>query len=144
VLSGGPTLEEWDEMAAVVLDTTVLIDYLRRRPAVRARLKSLREQGDEPFVCAISVEELTRGLRPNEEDDAIRLLEGLRVAPLGIPEGRLAGFWRRAPAKRGGTASQADALIAAAAVGVGAKVATGNPRDFAFPGLEVELWPVGE
>jgi predicted nucleic acid-binding protein len=39
---------------------------------------------------------------------------------------------------------QADALIAAAAVGVGARVATGNPRDFSFPGLAVEHWPVGE
>ena len=33
---------------------------------------------------------------------------------------------------------------AAAAHGVGARVATGNPKDFRFPGLQVEHWPVGE
>jgi predicted nucleic acid-binding protein len=39
---------------------------------------------------------------------------------------------------------QADCLIAAAAVGVGARLATGNPDDFPMPELEVEDWAVGE
>ena len=104
----------------------------------------LESIGDQPYVCAISVEEVTRGLRPVEDDTFADLLEGVRVAPLGVPEGRLAGYWRRTMSKRGRTVLQADALIAAAAVGVGARVATGNPRDFAFPGVAVEHWPVGE
>jgi predicted nucleic acid-binding protein len=40
--------------------------------------------------------------------------------------------------------AQSDALIAAAEAGIGARVATGNPRDFAIPGVVVEHWPVGE
>ena len=131
-------------MGAVVLDTTVLIDYLRGRPRTVARLMGLESIGDQPYVCAISVEEVTRGLRPVEDDTFVDLLEGVRVAPLGVPEGRLAGYWRRTMSKRGRTVLRADALIAAAAVGVGARVATGNPRDFAFPGVAVEHWPVGE
>ncbi|HXJ64850.1 MAG TPA: PIN domain-containing protein [Actinomycetota bacterium] len=131
-------------MGAVVLDTTVLIDYLRGRPRTVARLTGLESIGDQPYVCAISVEEVTRGLRPVEDDTFVDLLEGVRVAPLGVPEGRLAGYWRRTMSKRGRTVLQADALIAAASVGVGARVATGNPRDFAFPGVAVEHWPVGE
>ena len=97
-----------------------------------------------PYVCAITVEEITRGLKPREDDDAVVLFEGLRVAPLGIPEGRLAGFWRRAFAKRGRTLKQADCLIAAAAVGLSARLATGNPKDFPMKELTVEHWPVGE
>ncbi|HEY7281068.1 MAG TPA: PIN domain-containing protein [Actinomycetota bacterium] len=131
-------------MGAVVLDTTVLIDYLRGRPGTVARLTRLESTGDRPYVCAISVEEVTRGLRPVEDDTFVDLLAGVRVAPLGVPEGRLAGYWRRSFSKRGRTVLQSDALIAAAAVGVGARVATGNPRDFAFPGVAVEHWPVGE
>jgi predicted nucleic acid-binding protein len=41
------------------------------------------------------------------------------------------------------TLSQADCLIAAAARGVGARLATGNPKHFPMPELSTEHWPVG-
>ncbi|MGQ0669684.1 MAG: PIN domain-containing protein [Actinomycetota bacterium] len=130
-------------MGTVLFDSTVLIDLLRKKPGAVARLVRLQDAGDTPCVCAVSVEEITRGLRPSEDDDAIALFEGLEVAPLGIPEGRLAGFWRRSFARRGRTLSQADCLIAAAAVGIGARLATGNPRHFPMRSIEIEHWPVG-
>jgi predicted nucleic acid-binding protein len=130
-------------MGAVLLDSTVVIDLLRRRPGAVDRLRDVQDREDTPFVCALTVEEVTRGLRPSEDDDVLRFLEALSVAPLGVPEGRLAGFWRRSAAKRGRTLHQADCLIAAAAVGVGARVATGNPKDFPMRGVQVEHWPVG-
>jgi predicted nucleic acid-binding protein len=34
-------------------------------------------------------------------------------------------------------------LIAAAAVGAGARLATGNPKHFPMDELEVEHWPAG-
>jgi predicted nucleic acid-binding protein len=54
-----------------------------------------------------------------------------------------AGAWRRSFAERGVTLHQADCLIAAAAIGVGAALATGNPQDFSMPELVVEHWPAG-
>lgn len=129
-------------MAAVLLDTTVLIDALRGRPAVR-RLRALRVQGDDPYVCAVNVEEVVRGLRPSEEDDARSLFRGLRVALLGAAEGDMAGRWRRDFAGRGMTLHQADCLVAAAAVRVGGRLATGNPRHFPMAEVTVEHWPVG-
>jgi predicted nucleic acid-binding protein len=131
-------------MAAILLDSSVLIDLLRRRRGAVGGLRRVQTSGDTPYVCAISVEEVTRGLRPSESDDAIELFEALREAPLGSPEGRLAGFWRRSFARRGRTLAQSDCLIAAAAVGIGARLATGNPKDFPMKGLVVEHWPVGE
>lgn len=131
-------------MGAVLLDTTVLIDVLRGSPGARRRLSDLRRVGDTPWLCAINVEEVTRGLRQSEDDGAIALFEGLHVAPLGVPEGRLAGFWRRSFARRGRSLSQADCLVAAAAVAVGARLATGNPKDFPMRGVQVEHWPVGD
>jgi predicted nucleic acid-binding protein len=130
-------------MAPILLDSTVVIDYLRGRPAVHERLRSRFEAGDDLLVCAITVEEVSRGIRPREEDVFLELLDGLLVAPLGVAEGRLAGFWRRSGDRRGRTFSQSDALIAAAAVGAGASVATGNPKDFTMKGVTVEHWPVG-
>jgi predicted nucleic acid-binding protein len=126
----------------LLLDTTVLIDVLRGRRAAE-RLLGLRSSGEVPFVCCINVEEIWRGLGPGDEDAAARLLDGLRLADLGLPEGRRAGRWRRDAAANGMTLSQADCLIAAAAVGIGARLATGNPTHFPMEELDVEHWPAG-
>jgi predicted nucleic acid-binding protein len=131
-------------MAAVLLDTTVLIDVLRGRPATVAKLRGLREGGDVPCTSAINVEEVVRGLRPSEVGGAQRLFAGLAEAPLGFAEGRRAGEWRRRFARRGRTLSQADCLIAAAALVAGARLATGNPQDFPMMELTMEHWPVGD
>jgi predicted nucleic acid-binding protein len=130
-------------MAALLLDTTVVIDALRGRGAAE-RIRALATSGSAPpYVCAVNIEELWRGARASEESAIRRLLSALRLAPLGQPEGERAGTWRRDFAASGVTLSQADCLVAAAAVGVGASLATGNPRDFPMPGLDVEHWPVG-
>ena len=129
-------------MAQLLLDTTVLIDALRGRAAAE-RLRALRGEGPPPYVCAVNVEEVWRGARQSEETAVGRLLAGLRIAPLGRAEGERAGRWRSRFAANGTTLSQADCLIAAAALGVGARLATGNPRDFPMAELAVEHWPVG-
>ncbi len=128
---------------AFLLDTTVLIDALRGRPAAE-RLRRLRDAGDVPLACAVNVEELWRGLRRDEEAVVRRLVQGLRIIPLRAAEGQRAGSWRREHAARGITLRQADCLIAAAAAAVDATLATGNPSDFPMPELRVEHWPVGE
>lgn len=129
-------------MSRLLLDSTVLIDALRGRPAAE-RLRGLRRVGTEPWVCAVSVEEIWRGLRADEEHHARRLLGALRLAPLGVSEGQRAGLWRREAASQGITLHQADCLIAAAAVGIGAAVATANVSDFPMSELDVQHWPAG-
>ena len=129
-------------MARLLLDSTVLIDALRGRPAA-AQVASLRRAGTEPWVCVVSVDEVWRGIRPGEELAARRLFRGLRLAPLGKAQGMMAGRWRREFAERGVTLHQADCLIAAAAVGVGAALATANVDDFPMPSVDVMEWPTG-
>jgi predicted nucleic acid-binding protein len=129
-------------MPRLLLDTTVLIDALRGRGAAE-RLRSLRPGTEPPFVCAINVEELWRGARRGEEGAIRKMLAALQVAPLGRDEGEIAGGWRREFAAKGITLSQADCLIAAAAIGAGARLVTGNPTDFPMANLTVEHWPVG-
>ncbi|MGI8439720.1 MAG: PIN domain-containing protein [Thermoleophilaceae bacterium] len=126
----------------LLLDTTVLIDVLRGRAAAD-RLKRLRGAAPPPYVSAVNIEEVWRGLRPGEEAAAQQLFDGLRLAELGRREGRLAGTWRGTYAARGVTLAQADCLIAAAAHGVGARLATGNPRDFPMGDVDIDHWPVG-
>ena len=129
-------------MARLLLDSTVLIDALRGKAAA-ARLASLRRTGTQPWACVISIEEIWRGLQPGEEAVARRLFNGLRLAPLEAAEGMRAGAWRRAFARRGVTLHQADCLIAAAAAGIDAALATANVDDFPMTELNVQHWPVG-
>jgi predicted nucleic acid-binding protein len=129
-------------MAAVLLDTTVVIDLLRGRPEAARRLQALHDAGDSPCTCAVNVEETVRGLRPAEREPVRRLFAGLRVVPLSEGEGWQAGEWRREHARRGRTLTQADCLVAAAAVAGGGRLATGNPKDFPMRELAVEHWPV--
>lgn len=133
---------EADQLPRLVLDTTVLIDVLRGRPAAR-RLAGLARTHEPPLICAINIEEVWRGARPDEHEAIDRLLASLRVVPLGEREGAQAGSWRREHALRGTTLSQADCLVAAAAVSASAHLATGNPRDFPMDALVVEHWPAG-
>jgi predicted nucleic acid-binding protein len=126
----------------LLLDTTVLIDALRGRPAA-GRVLTLRDTAQVPWICAINVEEVLRGTSSQEEAVVVRFLSGLQLAPLGRAEGELAGGWRRDYARKGITLGQADCLIAAAAIGIGARLATGNPKHFPMPELDMEHWPVG-
>jgi len=128
---------------ALLLDTTVLIDALRDRPAGQ-RVRELRNYGQAPWICAVNVDEVMRGTDSEQEALVTRFLHGFYLAPLGRAEGERAGRWRRQHARQGITLSQADCLIAAAAVSVGARLATGNPKHFPMHELEVEHWPVGE
>lgn len=123
-----------------LLDSTVLIDFLRGRPVVE-RVAAMRASGETPGTTAINVEEIVRGLRDAEFDTARLLFEGLVVLPIDAAAAWQAGRWRRDHAKRGVTLYQADCLIAAVAFTNRATLVTGNPKDFPMDGLVVEHWP---
>ena len=126
----------------VLLDSTVLIDHLRGRPAV-VRVRRLRSRGDVACTTAVNIEEVSRGLRPEEAGRTDDLARGLVILPLGLEEGRRAGEWRQRFASRGTTLPQSDCLIAAAAYSASALLVTGNPKDFPMEGIRLEHWPVG-
>lgn len=126
----------------ILLDSTVLIDYLRGRPIVQ-RVRALRASDDVPCTTGINVEEIVRGLRVGEEEAATNFFEGLEVVSIAAADGWRAGTWRRNYAERGITLWQGDCLIAAVAVRIGAHLATGNVQDFPMPEIVVEHWPVG-
>lgn len=127
----------------VLLDSTILIDFLLGRPAVQ-HVRSLRDRGDDPCTTGINVEEIVRGLRASEVTAAHQLFDGLELISIDAVDGWKAGTWRREFAGHGVTLWQADCLVAAAAHRVGARLATGNPKDFPMPDLDLEHWPVGE
>ena len=127
----------------LLLDSTVLIDVLRGRPAAR-RVLDAAAAGVPLLTTAINVEEIVRGARAAELPSVDSLFDGLVVLEVTAQDGRLAGQRRGELARRGVTLHQADCLIAACAVRAGARLATGNPKDFPELDVVVEHWPVGE
>lgn len=124
----------------MLLDTTVLVDFLRSSPAVFARLQ--RHGG--PFAASvISLDEILFGMKPSEEERVELLIDGLELLPVEVAEARLAGEWRRHHRAQGVTLKRPDTLIAATAYLAGLPLATANIKDFPMPGLTVEHWPSG-
>jgi hypothetical protein len=123
---------------ALLVDTTVLVRVLRGHEQTGTRLRSIQ---DPPFVSAITVEEILRGIRSHEHDATESLLQWMVVADVGEREARQAAAWRRDYATRGRTLPQADTLIAACAQERGATLATANLKDFPMEDLRVEHWP---
>ncbi len=124
---------------ALLLDTTVIVDVLRGEQSTIARLDGV---GEPPFVSAITVEEIVRGMRPHERDATAALFAWVVIAEVGEREARLAGSWRNTFAARGRALAQADALIAACAHQRGATLATANVKDFPMTReLRIEHWP---
>lgn len=117
-------------MSKLVLDSDVLIDLLRGRPAAREFLLTATRQS-VPCCSAVSVAEVHAGMRPQESEATSALLDGLVILPVTRAVAELAGSFKRRD--RGRTLELADCLIAATAALEGATLATGNLRDYPMP-----------
>ena len=113
--------------SVILLDSDVLIDFLRRQPPAVAYLESLTAP---PLLSAVVVAELFSGVRDGDER---RLLEEFvaSVQGIGIDEriATAAGLLRRQYLKSH-RPELADMLIAATALAHGATLVTLNARHF--------------
>ena len=124
----------------VMLDTTFVIDYLRRNPEAVGRLRSIYETGDDPLVTSVVVSEAWSGVVAATDGSLDEFLQYFEYVHPGPATSRLAGTWR-AEARRGGrTISISDALIGATAFDQGAAILTRNVRDFALMPVRVETY----
>lgn len=111
----------------LVLDTDIIIEYLRERPKAVEYVENLES---ELFVSAITVAELYAGVKGKGEEKALgRFLSAFEVLPLTKEMARLGGDYRRKYGPSHGT-GLADALIAAAVEGGGMEFASFNQRHF--------------
>lgn len=119
-----------------LLDTTVLIDYVRGKPSAVELVLSLFSEPNDLYVCdAIVMESLSKG-----QDDEIvmldALLQPLEYVSTSPDAARWAGASRRAlghssPRRLG------DAIIAGVAWSLQATVVTRNRKDFEIQGVPV-------
>ncbi|MGQ0617884.1 MAG: type II toxin-antitoxin system VapC family toxin [Acidimicrobiia bacterium] len=116
-----------------MLDTTVLIDHLRRDRAATQFLVALSAV---PWCSELTRVEVTRGLRSAERADAERLFAQLGWMPVTERLARAAGELGRRFRRSHTGISTVDLVIAATATDLGLPVATQNVGHFPmFRGL---------
>ena len=121
---------------ALLLDSDVLIDYLRGQADAVDFLKSTR--GDLR-VSAATVAEIYVGVRDGAEREVLDCFIGLmEIVAITPAIAKQAGLWRRDYGKSHGTGI-VDALIAASASSSGSTLVTLNQKH--FPMLEDVLVP---
>lgn len=116
-------------MAKYLLDTDVVIEWLRRDQPVVQWLKLHDGTGDFLALTPVSIAELYAGLRPREEFVIGDILQVLHCVEIDERVGRKAGHYRQRFARSHGV-EIADALIAAAAHVHGLTLCSRNLRHY--------------
>ena len=113
--------------SAVLIDTDVLIDYLRGQVNAVAYLESVTVR---LLISAITVAELYAGVREGTERQALEMfLSAFEVVVVDQAISQRGGLYRRDLGKSHGV-GLADALIAATAEELGATLVTLNQKHF--------------
>jgi tRNA(fMet)-specific endonuclease VapC len=126
-------------LTTYLLDSTVLIGYLRDLPPIASDLRRRLSQGNVLATTCVNIAEVERGLRPKERKRAAAFLDALDFLPTGRDAARRAGRYQAEFASRGQTIHTPDALVAGTARAHGAVLITHNLSDFPMADLRVEL-----
>lgn len=112
-----------------LIDTSVLIDYLRGHEGAAAVLE--RERSAAPLQASeITRLEVLAGMRPAEEDATRSLLSTLRWHPVDADVAEDAGVLGRRWLPSHHNIDSADLAIAATAIRTGSELLTRNVRHF--------------
>lgn len=133
-----PTPHGGSILTTYVLDSTVLIAYLRDIPAIASSLLEKLHDGHTLATTCVNVAEIERGLRPRERRRAAAFLDRLRFLITDREAARRAGQYQAEWAKRGRVIHTPDALVAGTARAHGAVLLTHNVDDFPMHDLRVE------
>lgn len=118
-------------MINVVLDTNIIIDYTRKaNPLLRKLLDKVLDKKIALFIPSIVILELMSGQETHQKDkldDLEVLIKKSEFIPLDYELSKLSGFIVR-DAK--GMIQSGDAIVAATALSLNAKLATRNKKHF--------------
>ncbi len=119
-----------------LLDTDIVIDFLRRRDYARKLLENWAEEG----LLAISTLthlEIYQGIKAGEEGVTNAFLDGLTSVTVDVPIARRAGRMLGEIRPKGVTVGIADSIIAATALQLGTPLLTNNVEHYPFTDLKV-------
>jgi len=119
-----------------ILDTNILIRYLRKMTGYRDLLRAVELKG-WTYISAMTRLEIVRGMQEHERRETFNLLDSLETIPMTREIADLAGEFIRSWRAKGVILGDADAIVAASALHVGAPLVTTNGRHFPMPELAV-------
>ena len=120
-----------------LLDATALVDYFRRRRAIRDLVERLESQGHRLAVCAVGLAEVYSGFDAQERIDNGPVVDRWFYYETTPAIAKEAGRYRYEFARTGTTLSATDSLIAAVAVANDATLITNNLRHFPMPEIQL-------
>ncbi|MBI3962086.1 MAG: type II toxin-antitoxin system VapC family toxin [Deinococcus sp.] len=127
-------------MNRYLLDSDVLIWYLRKRSDTRAALHRLQQES-VPHISVLSIFEVQVGMLPSEARRTNQFLSGLLQIPLDPAIATLAAQQVRTLRTQGISLSPIDAMIAATAMQYGLTLVTYNSRHYPMPELQLLALP---
>lgn len=117
-------------LTGYLLDTTVMIDWLRGYRATVAWLRAQVEVGSDLVLSPITIMEVMAGTRPPARLEQRQRLMAFPTAPIDFEAGALAGEMLFDLRRQGRPTGMADCLLAAQARLLGLALATSNPAHF--------------
>ena len=120
----------------VLIDTDVLIDYLRGDTSVKKQVEELWKT-NHACVSVLSVYELYAGIRPGEEDDISNLLAPMNILAVNHSVAAKAGQRRNHYRSQGVTLGDIDCIIAGTAMLGGMQVFTRNIKH--YPDIDIYI-----
>jgi predicted nucleic acid-binding protein len=124
-------------VAAYLLDTTLLVDYVNGDASAAATVDDLFDEAADLFTCEVVTCEALSGGDDEERRLLAVLLDALEYVATDPTAARWAAASRREGRSRRPARSLADALIAGVAWRMSATVVTRNTQDFARQGVPV-------
>lgn len=114
-------------MSNILIDTDILINFLRGREKARNYLLSVLE--DSTIYCSvITVAEIYAGMKEHEKSKTSELIESLNVVDVTQEIAEKAGEYKRR--KKGHVLELADCIIASTAFVKDAILAKGNEKHY--------------
>ena len=125
-------------MANYLLDTTVIIDYLRGENKKVEFIKKLASEGALLGCCLVNIIEVYAGMREKEREATEEILDSLEYYEVTKGIARKAGQYKRVYREKGVTLPLPDVIIAAVASSYDLVLVTDNPKHYPMPELNLE------
>lgn len=120
-------------MKNVLVDTDILIHFLRGNVKARDVLSGLLEEAD--ILCSVvTVAEIHAGMKPHEHEKTIALLESIHVVDITMRIAEKAGQYKRSIKSQ--SLELDDCFIAATAYEKNALLLTGNGKHYTMTDLD--------
>jgi len=121
-----------------LIDTTIIVDYLRNNPKAVDFIEQEILSNQVIFASVISYAEIYAGIRPEEEEAISNFFSGIKIIGIGIKIAECAGKYLKNYGKSHGL-ELADAFIGATALITGSRLVTLNRKHFPMNDINIHV-----